>query len=105
MSSRPRNRVKTKKEKGLHQILQSFCHRSLVKTKKTKKCSPRIGTKFGRYLWDLFVLADPFSSDLFIRAIYDLFIYLITRDYLWDLFVLAGLFSSDQPALKSRWGR
>ena len=33
------------------------------KKKKKERFTPQFGTKFGRNLWDLFVLTDPFSSN------------------------------------------
>ena len=43
--------------------LKSFCLRNQVETKQKKRSSPQFGTMFGRNLWDLVVLTDPFSSD------------------------------------------
>ena len=43
--------------------LKSFCLRNQVETKQKKRSSPQFGTMFGRNLWHLVVLTDPFSSD------------------------------------------
>ena len=60
MCFRPRNRVKTKKKSPKTEEFLS--PKSSEDQKQKKRSSPQFGTKFGRNLWDLFVLPDPFSS-------------------------------------------
>ena len=63
MFFRPRNRVKTKikiKKRSSPKIEEFLFLKSSEDQK--KRYSQHLGTKFGRNLWDLFVLPGSFSS-------------------------------------------
>ena len=63
MSFRPRNRVKTKKTSSPKNEEFLFLKSCENQKKKMERTSPQFGTKFGRNLWDLFVLTASFLSD------------------------------------------
>ena len=62
MSFRTQNRAKTPKIRSSPKIKEFLSPKS-SEIPPQKKSSPQFGTKFGRNLWDLFVLTGPFLSD------------------------------------------